>query len=85
MTKYYDVIVTNKNRNRKISFLADSFSVNDDRILKIKSKEYGNVVVEIKQDEELSVHEIVLKDFADGIDYVMENLKELDNGQENIL
>lgn len=62
MAKYYEVVLTNRNRNRKISYLADSFSVNDDRILKIKSKEYDDVVVQIKNDEELIVNEIELKD-----------------------
>lgn len=62
MTKYYDVVLTNRNRNRKTSYLADSFSVNDDRILKIKSREYGDLVVQIESEEELTVNEIELKD-----------------------
>lgn len=62
MSKYYDVQLTNKNRNRKTSYVADSFSVNDDRILKIYSKEYGDVFVQIENDEELTVNEIELKD-----------------------
>lgn len=62
MSKYYDVVLTNRNRTRKTSYLADSFSVNDDRILRIKSREYGDVVVKIKNDEELTVNEIELKD-----------------------
>lgn len=67
MTKYYDVVLTNKNRNRKISYLADSFSVNGDRILKIKSKEYGDLVVQIENEEELTVNEVELKDEWDDI------------------
>lgn len=63
MTKYYDVVLTSKNRNVKVSYLADSFSVNDDRILKINSREYGDVVVQIQGDEELSVNEIELRDY----------------------
>ena len=69
MTKYYEVVLTDKKRNRKINFLADSFLVNDDRILKIKSKEYGDINVQITSDEELSVNEIELKDYWDGLDY----------------
>lgn len=65
MERYYEVVITNKNRNRKISYLADSFSVNDDRILKIKSKEYGDLVVQIESEEELTVNEIELKDELD--------------------
>lgn len=76
MTKYYDVVLTDKKRNRKISFLADSFSVNDDRILKIKSKDYGDVNVQITSDEELSVNEIELKDYWDGLDYFEEQNNE---------
>lgn len=67
MTKYYDVIITNKNRNRKTSYLADSFSVNDDRILRINSKEFGNILVQIESDEELAISEIELKDEGDDI------------------
>lgn len=77
MTKYYDVVLTNKNRNVKISYLADSFSVNDYRILKIYSKEYGDVVVQIENDEELSVTEIELEDeWDDSISIHSEGLEE---------
>lgn len=65
MTKYYVVALTNRNRNRKISYLADSFSVNDDRILRIKSKEYGDLVVQIESEEELTVNEVELFDHYD--------------------
>lgn len=65
MTKYYDVVLTNKKLNSKITFLADSFSVNDDRILKIYSKEYGDVVVQITADEELTVNETELESEED--------------------
>ena len=68
MTKYYNVVLENKNRYRKASYLADSFSVYDNRILKIYSKQYGDVVVQIKNDEELSVTEIELKDWFDGLE-----------------
>lgn len=68
MTKYYDVILINKARNRKSYYLADSFSVNDDRVLKIYSKEYGNVVLQIGNDEELSIKEIELKEWWDELE-----------------
>lgn len=63
MTKYYDVTLTNRKRNNKVSYLTNSFSVNDDRILTIKSVDCGYVVIKIERDEELSVNEIELKDW----------------------
>lgn len=65
MKKYYEVVLTNVKRNVITSYLADSFSVNDDRILTINSKEFGNVVIEIISDEKLTVNEIELKDKYD--------------------
>lgn len=65
MTKYYNVVLINRNRSRKVSYLADSFSVNDDGILKIYSKEYDDVVVQIGKDEELSVTTIVVRHWYD--------------------
>lgn len=65
MRRYYDVVLTNRKRNRKVSYLADRFSVNGDRILRIYSEEFGDVLVEIECDEELSVNEILLKDEYD--------------------
>lgn len=58
MKRYYNVTLINKNINSKTTYIADSFAVNDDRALSIKSKEYGNVNVWIESCEELSVEEI---------------------------
>lgn len=68
MTKYYDVSLITKARNRKVCYLADHFSVDDERILRVASKEYGNIVVQIQNDEELSVKEVELREWWDGME-----------------
>lgn len=65
MQLYYDVTLQNESTNCSISYLADSFSVDEHRILRIKSKEWGNVTVKIEDDERLIVNEIELKDEFD--------------------
>lgn len=62
MTRYYDIKIHTKNKNIFASYLADAFSINEDRILKIKSREFGDLVVQIEPNEEVTVQEIELKD-----------------------
>lgn len=62
MRKFYDVAITNKERNIKIFYLADSFSLDECRVLRIKSYAYGDVSVQIEKGEEITVNEIELKD-----------------------
>ena len=62
MKKYYDVIVRNRILHSKASFLADSFSVDENRNVKIKSKEFGDLVVHMIDEETLSVREIIIND-----------------------
>lgn len=58
MTKYYDVTLTNTRTNNTVSYVADSFSLSDDRILRIYSKKFGNVTTLIENYEELSIKEL---------------------------
>lgn len=57
---YYDIVLTNKRIDSEISYIADSFSVDENRVLRIKSNEFGNVVVKINNDEALTVSEIIV-------------------------
>lgn len=57
MTKYYDITLIDKIRNRKVSYIATAFSVNSERILQIKN-ENCVVVVQIEKTEELYVNEL---------------------------
>lgn len=57
MTKYYDVTLINKIRNRKVSYIATAFSVNSDRILQIKNEDCV-IVVQIEKTEELYINEL---------------------------
>lgn len=65
MKRYYDVSVCCSSCCRTVSFLADSFSVSQDRILRIFSKRFGNVVVPLNRDEVLSIEETFLNDDSD--------------------
>lgn len=68
MKVYYDVKLKNDIKNSSISYLADSFSVDENRILTIKHREFGNIVIEIKNNERLVVDEIFYKDEFDDIE-----------------
>lgn len=69
MTRCYEVVLTDISLNRKVSYLADTFSVNEDRILKIMSEDYGNVVIQMESCEELTINEIKLNDYREGLEY----------------
>lgn len=65
MQMYYDVCLRNENTNGSISYLADSFSVDEYRILRIKSREFGDVTVKIDVNERLTVSEFWIEDNLD--------------------
>lgn len=65
MAKYYDVVLTNRNINSTVHYIADSFIVTDNRILKVFSTDYGNVFTHIRDDEVLTINEIESKDEDD--------------------
>lgn len=48
-----------------ISYWADSFSVDEYRILRVKSVEFGDVTVSIRDDERMFVSEVSVKDELD--------------------
>lgn len=58
MIRYYDVTLTNTRTNNTVSYVADSFSLSDDGVMRIYSKKFGNVTTIIESYEELSIEEI---------------------------
>lgn len=68
MMLYYDVKLKNDIGNSSISYLADSFSVDENRILRIKSIEFGDITVKIHENEKIVVNEIILKDECDDME-----------------
>ena len=67
MQIYYDVTLKDETKNNSISYLADSFSVDENRILRVKSKECGDITVRIEANERLIVKDVVVEDEWDEI------------------
>lgn len=62
MQIYYDVMLKDEVKNRSISYWADSFSIDENRILRVKSRECGDITVEIEPNERLVVEDVIVKD-----------------------
>lgn len=67
MQIYYDVTLKDETKNNSISYWADSFSVDENRILRVKSKECGDITVKINDNERLVVKDVVAEDEWDEI------------------
>lgn len=75
MEIYYDIEVKDEITNGSVSFWADSFSVDENRILRVKSREYGDVTVEIKSDKRLTVRDVIVTDEWDELMDSMDSIK----------
>lgn len=62
MQIYYDVTLKDETKNSSISYWADSFSVDESRILRVKSRECGDITVRIEPNERLVVNDVFVKD-----------------------
>lgn len=62
MQIYYDVTLKDEIKNSSISYWADSFSVDENRILRVKSRECGDITVRIEPNERLVVNDVFVKD-----------------------
>lgn len=65
MQIYYDVTLKDDSKNCSISYFADSFSVDKNRVLKVKSRECGDITVKIDINERLIVHDVFVEDEYD--------------------
>ena len=63
----YNVTLKKENVNSSISYWADSFSVDEYRILRIKSCECGDITVRIQPNERLIVEDVFVEDEFDDI------------------
>lgn len=68
----YDVTLKNESKNSSISYWADSFSVDEHRILRVKSRECGDITVRIDPNERLIVHDVIVTDEWDELIEEME-------------
>lgn len=62
MQIYYDITLKDKRKNNSISYWADSFSVDENRILRVKSEECEDITVKIQPNERLIVKDVFIKD-----------------------
>ncbi len=62
MEIYYDIKLKHENKNCSISYLADSFSVDENRVLRVQSRDCGNVAVQIDLNQRLSVRDLIVTD-----------------------
>ncbi len=62
MRIYYGVTLKDETKNSSFSYWADSFSVDENRILRVKSKECGDITVSINVNERLVVKDVVVLD-----------------------
>lgn len=72
MQIYYDVTLKDETKNSSISYWADSFSVDENRILRVKSRECGDITVMIEPNERLIVSDVFVKDEWDELIESME-------------
>ncbi|MCM1181665.1 MAG: hypothetical protein NC347_15540 [Clostridium sp.] len=67
MQIYYDITLKDEANNSSISYWADSFSVDENRILRVESVECGDIAVRIDVNERLIVRDVCVKDEFDEI------------------
>ncbi len=62
MQIYYDITLNDESKNSSISYWADSFSIDENRILRVKSIECGDITVKIDANERLIVRDVCVED-----------------------
>lgn len=67
MQIYYDITLKDESKNSSISYWADSFSVDENRILRVKSRECGDIAVKIDANDRLIVRDVCVEDEIDEI------------------
>lgn len=62
MRVYYDITLKDDVKNNSISYWADSFSVDEHRILRVFSRDCGDITVKISVNERLVVRDAFVED-----------------------
>lgn len=78
MARYFDITVRNDKTNSSISYWADSFSLNDNAILSVYSRDCGNIKVKIEQYETLTIETV---DVKEEWEEMMEYYEQLEKGE----
>lgn len=75
MEIHYDITLKDEGKNNSISYWADSFSVDEHRVLRVQSRDCGNITVQIDPNERLIVRDMVVTDEWDELIENMERQK----------
>ena len=78
MQIYYDVTLKDETKNSSISYWADSFSIDEHRILRVKSRDCGDITVQIDPNERVIINDVIVTDEWDELIEDMER----QNGEE---
>lgn len=71
----YNVTLKDEDKNNSISYWADSFSVDKHGVLRVQSRDCGNITVQIGPNERLIVRDVVVTDEWDELIENMERQK----------
>lgn len=72
MEIHYDIKLKDEDGNSSISYWADSFSIDEQRVLRVQSRDCGNITVQIHPDERVIVHDVIVTDEWDELIDTME-------------
>lgn len=62
MQIYYDVTLKDDVKNISVSYWADSSSVDECRVLRVRSRDCGDITVKISANERLVVRDVFVED-----------------------
>lgn len=65
MKRYYDIVIHDKITNCNIDYLADSFSISENGMLKVYSAEAGDISVMLEPTEEVTIKNVDVKEERD--------------------
>ena len=71
----YDIKITNEAKNSSVFYWADSFSIDEHRVLRVKSRDCGDITVQIDPNHRLSINDVIVKDEYDELIEEMESQK----------
>ena len=75
MEIHYDIELKDEGKNSSISYLADSFSIDEHRILRVKSRDCGDITVQIDPNERVIINDVIVTDEWDELIEDMERQK----------
>ena len=78
MEIHYDIELKNEDKNSSISYWADSFSIDEHRILRVKSRDCSDITVQIDPNARVIINDVIVTDEWDELIEEMER----QNGEE---